>query len=115
MDLAALDGDDSAECVADRPAQGLRPVDDEQPGHRRIEPALDQVIEQRLYSGRVLSRSLGDGKGVLVAGTVDAHRRHQDMVADTKPVDLDHQQVKTGEVGRQPLPQLLPAQRHETP
>ena len=39
---------------------------------------------------------------MFVAGPVDADGRHQDMIADMQPVDLDHQQVEPREVSRQP-------------
>jgi hypothetical protein len=31
---------------------------------------------------------------VFVAGPIDADGRHQDMVADMQPVDLDHRAVE---------------------
>ena len=48
MDLTALDRRGSSEGPADRLGQGLRAVDDEQPRHRRIEPALDPIYARKL-------------------------------------------------------------------
>src|SRR6516164_9193080 len=42
VNLTALDRRGTAEGSADRLGQGLGAVDDEQPWHRRVEPALDQ-------------------------------------------------------------------------
>ena len=46
VDLAALDGGGHTEGVADRFAERLRAIDDEQPGHPRIEPPAGEIVEQ---------------------------------------------------------------------
>ena len=48
MNLTALDRRGTAEGSADRLGQGLGAVDDEEPRHRRVEPALDQIIDEGL-------------------------------------------------------------------
>src|SRR6202023_4276023 len=48
VDLAALDRRVASKTAPDRPRQRLRAVDDEQTRHRRIEPALNQVVDERL-------------------------------------------------------------------
>src|SRR5271165_3551234 len=52
---------------------------------------------------------------MFVADPVDANGRHQDMVADTQPVDLHRQQIEPRQVSRQPFLQLRRAQRHKPP
>ena len=59
-----------------------------------MQPALDQVGQQRLDHGGVFRRPHGQRQHVFFAGPVDADRHHQDMIADMQPVDLDHQQVE---------------------
>jgi len=55
---AALDGRPLAEHVPDRLAERLRAIDDEQDALLRIEPALDQIREQRGRDGGVLGRAV---------------------------------------------------------
>src|SRR4051794_9697938 len=76
VNLAALDRRVLAKGAADR--LGLGAVDDDQPHHRRIEAARDQVVEQRLNRGGVLGGPLDQPQRVLLARGVDA--RHQDQV-----------------------------------
>jgi YqaJ-like viral recombinase domain len=47
VDLAALDCRMTPKAAPDRPRQRLRTVDDEQARHHRIEPALNQVVDER--------------------------------------------------------------------
>ncbi len=54
VDLAALDRGSDAEGVADRTAECLRTIDNEQPRHGGVEPSAGQVVEQRLDNHRVL-------------------------------------------------------------
>lgn len=75
VDRAALDRRIAPEDPADRHRQRLRPVDEEQPRHRGIEPALHQVVEQRLHHSGVLRRSLDRAARVLHAGAVDVDGR----------------------------------------
>jgi hypothetical protein len=63
-------------------------------------PRSTRVGQQRLDHGGVLRRAFGHGQHVFVAGSVDADRCHQHMVADTQPIDLDHQQVEPRQIGR---------------
>src|SRR4029077_20427367 len=48
VDLTALDCRGSSEGSADCFGQGLGTVDDEEPRHRRVEPALDEIVDERL-------------------------------------------------------------------
>src|SRR3954470_3013785 len=65
MNLTALDRRVGAEGSTDDFAQCLGAVDDEQPADLRVEPALDQVVDQRLHDSGVLGGSLD--QGMLVA------------------------------------------------
>ncbi len=89
--MAALDGGGHTKGVADRFAERFRAIDDEQPGHRRIEPPADEIVEQGLDDDRVLRRPLDHGQDMLIAVAIDADRRHQDMVAHMQTVDLNDQ------------------------
>ena len=55
VDLAALDGGGHTEGVADRFAERLRAIDDEQPGQRRIEPPGEEIVEQGLDDDSLFS------------------------------------------------------------
>ncbi len=68
MHLAALDGGGHTEGVADRFAERLGAIDDEQPGQRWIEPLAEEIVEQGLDDDRVLRRPLDHGQDMLVAG-----------------------------------------------
>ena len=51
---------------------------------------------------------------MLVALRVDTDRRDQDQIlVHVNAVDLDHQQIEAGEVGRHPLLHARRRQRHE--
>ena len=65
MDLTALDRRGASEGSADRLGQGLRAVDDEEPRHGRVEPALDEIVDQRLDGRGVLRRTFGEAKRML--------------------------------------------------
>jgi len=78
VNLAALDRRVPAKGAADRLGQRPGAVDDEQPHHRRVEAALDQVVEQRLNRGGIFGSPLGQPQRVLLARGVDA--RDQDQV-----------------------------------
>jgi len=54
--FAPLDRGVGAEGAANDFAQRLGAVDDEQPTDRRVEPALDEIIDQRLDFTRVGER-----------------------------------------------------------
>ncbi len=66
--MAALDGGGHTEGVADRFAERLRAIDDEQPRHRQIEPPADEIVEQGLDDDRVLRRPLDHGQDMLEGG-----------------------------------------------
>ena len=65
VDLAALDGGGHTEGVADRFAERLRAIDDEQPGQRRIEPPGEEIVGQGLDDDSVLRRPLDHGQDML--------------------------------------------------
>ena len=56
--LPALNRGVLAERPADRLPQCFRPVDDEQTADLRVEPALDQIVDERLHDGCILGRPL---------------------------------------------------------
>jgi hypothetical protein len=95
MNLAALDRRMGAECPTDHFAQRLGAINDEQPADFRVEPALNQVVDQRLHHSGILSRPLDQTGRVLVAFSINAEGgdQHQ-VVADMQAVDLDRQQIQ---------------------
>jgi len=72
MDLAPLDRGVAAEGAADDFAQRLGAVDDEQPTDRRVEPALDQIVDQCLDDGGIFGRPLDQAKRMPIAVAIDA-------------------------------------------
>ena len=114
VNLAALNGRVPAKRAADRLGQGLGAVDDEQSHHRRVEAALDEIVEQRLNRGGILGGPLDQPQRVLLAHGVDADRRHQDQVLlDVQAVDLDRQQIQRRQIACQPVLQFRARQRDE--
>ena len=104
MDLTALNGSRSSKGSTDRLRQGLCAVDDEEPRHRWIEAALDEIVDERLNGHGIFRRTLGQTKRVLVAIRVDTDCRNQDQVfVHMNAVDLDDQQIEPGKIGRHPL------------
>ena len=97
MELAPLDRRVVAEGAADDFAQRLGAVDDEQPTDRRVEPALDQIVDQRLEHSGIFGRPLDQAERMLIAVAIDAEGgdQHQ-VVANMQPIDLDDQQVEFG-------------------
>ena len=85
VDLAALDGGGHTEGVADRFAERLRAIDEEQPGQRRIEPPGEEIVEQGLDDDSVLRRPLDHGQDMLVAVAIDADRRHKTWSPTCRP------------------------------
>src|SRR5271167_2523679 len=81
MDLTALDRRGSSKGSADRLGQCLGTVDDEEPGRRRVQPALDEIVDERLHGRGVLRRTLGEAERMLVALRVDTDRRDQDQIS----------------------------------
>src|SRR3977135_4017015 len=105
MDLAALDRRVAPEATPDRLGERLRAVDDEQTRHRRIEAALDQVVDQRLHHSAVLGCPFHQPKRVLEALAIDPERRHQhEMLTDMDTVDLHHHDVDGGQDRTHPVP-----------
>ena len=72
VDLTALDRRVGAEGPTDDLTQRLGPVDDEQPADLRVEPALDQIVDQLLHHGGVLGRSFDQAERMFVAVPIDA-------------------------------------------
>ena len=63
------------------------------------EPALDQIIDQRLDGRGVFGRSLGKAERMLVALRVDTDRCNQDQIfVHMNAIDLDHEQIEAGEI-----------------
>ena len=78
MDLTALDRRSVTKGSADCLGQGLRTVDDEQPRHRRVKPALDEIVDERLDGRGILRRTLDEAERMLVALRIDTDRCDQD-------------------------------------
>src|ERR1700674_5865682 len=57
--------------------QGLRSINDEQPRHRRIKPALDKILDQGLNGRGTLRRAFGKAERMLVPLRIDADRCHE--------------------------------------
>jgi hypothetical protein len=70
MDLAALDRGVGAEGAANDFAQRLGAVDDEQAADLRVEPALDQIVDQRLDDSGIFGRALDQAERMLIAVAV---------------------------------------------
>jgi hypothetical protein len=67
MNLTALDRRMPAKGRADHLAQHLGAVDDEQPADLRVEPAFDQIVDERLHDGGILGRTFDQAERVLIA------------------------------------------------
>ena len=75
-------------------------ADDEQPRHRRIEPAFDQVVDECLDNGSVLGRAFGQRERMFHAS---ASIPIAAIVGDVDAFDLHHQKV---EVWKGPSPAI---------
>src|SRR5712691_4281479 len=114
VNLAPLNQRLTPEAPPDRFRERLRPVDDEQPRHRRIEPARDEIVDQGLHHGGVLGRAFNEPERMLHAFAVDADRRHQHQLAGhVDAVDLHHQEVELGQVRGHPLLHACGRERDE--
>jgi len=51
----------------DHLAQRRGAVDDEQPADLRVEPAFDQIVDERLHDGGILGRPFDQAERVLIA------------------------------------------------
>ena len=61
-----------------------------------------------------ISVALDDAKRMLVAVGVNTDRRDQDQfLVHMNAVNLDHQQIEAGEIGRHPFLHARRRQRHE--
>ncbi len=78
MNLTALDRRVGTEGSTDDFAERLGTVDDEQPTNFGVEPAFNQIVDQRLHDGGILSRAFDQAERMLVAFTIDAEGGHQD-------------------------------------
>ena len=97
VNLTPLNQRLTPEAAPDRFRERLRSVDDEQPRHRRIEPARDKIVDERLHHGGVLGCAFNEPERMLHAFAVDADRRHQHKLAShVDAVDLHHQEVQLG-------------------
>jgi hypothetical protein len=85
VDLVPLDRGVGAEGPANDFAQRLGAVDDEQPTDPRVEPALDQIVDQRLDHSGVFGRPLDQAERMLI----DAEGGDQyQVVANMQAIDL---------------------------
>ena len=114
VNLTALDRRVAPERSSDRLRKRLRTIDDEQPRYRRIKPALDQVVDERLDHRRVLGRTLDKPQRVLHPVAIDPDRCHKhEVVDDVDAVDLYNQNVQAREIRCHPFLHALGRQRHE--
>ena len=94
VDLASLDRGGLAEGRPDRLRQRFRAIDDEEARNRRIETAVDEVVQKRLDGRGILGGAFHDRQRMLAAIAVDADRRDQhEVVANMQPVDLNDQET----------------------
>src|SRR4029450_8460932 len=74
MNLATLDRRVGTEGPPNDLAQRLGAVDDEQSADLRVEPALDQIVDQRLHDGGILGRRFDQGEWMFAAVGIDPER-----------------------------------------
>jgi hypothetical protein len=74
MNLTALDRRVRPKGSADSLAQRLGAVNNKHAAHGGIEPAFDQIVDQRLDHGGVLGCALHQPERMVVAVGVDAER-----------------------------------------
>ena len=109
---AALREARASEDLADRFAQRLGPVEDEQPPPPGVQAALDEALEQPQRDDGVLARPLPEAQDSLVALVVHAERREHMVAAELDAVNVDDQIVPVVEP---PLRQLLEALARRLP
>ena len=116
VNLAALNGRVAPEGCPDRLGKGLRAVDDEETRNGWIEAALDEIVDQGLHGRCIFRRALDQPERMLVAVHIDAQRRHKGHVlVHVNAVDLDHQQIEAGKIGRHPFLEPRRRQRDKMP
>src|SRR5215211_1537541 len=88
-----------ARCQAETPLMALFRF----PEPALIEPALDEIVNKRLDRRGILRRTLDQAERMLITLGVDPNRRDQDQIlGQMDAVNLDHQQIEAGEIGRHP-------------
>lgn len=113
---AALDFRSAAEGVLHRPAQGFRPVQDEQVGLVRRRPALYQVVQQCLHDRGVLSRALVKAEDVLASSaSIPAASTVIMSLVRCSPSISVATRTRPRQVRRHPLAEGLPRQRLAAP
>jgi hypothetical protein len=111
--LAPLDQRPRSEDLDNALAQRLATVDHPQARALGIQAALDELAEQRAHHTRALGGALAQPQHVLVALRIDAQRHQDHPLLEVDAVDHHHWQIQLVQRARQPLLQLLLAQRHE--
>ena len=106
-------GVSDAEHVADRLAQRLGAVDDDQHALLDIEAALDEVGQQRGRDGGVLGRAVPQPERVLDAVGVDPERDDAAAALELDPVEHQHRQAQVVERPAHQLDQVLARARDE--
>jgi hypothetical protein len=89
-----MNQDPRPEGLADRLAQRLGAIDHHQDGTIGIEPALDQVSQQRLASRGVLGGSFPQPQDMLLAVARDADCRQHDMLGKVHAIDHQSDECK---------------------
>ena len=94
VNLTALDGNVRPESSAQRLAQSLGPIHDEQVAALGIHTTFDEIVEQGLHRRGVLRRPFDDTQRVLLPGSLNPDSaNHQQMLVQMQTVDLDGYQV----------------------
>ena len=102
---AALNGHVVAEHLPNGLAEGLRPVNHEEEPLLDVEPAVDQVGEQRGHDRRVLGRPVPQAERELVTFGGDPERDDVRAAVQLDPVEHDHRQSHVHERAVHQVPQ----------
>ena len=104
----------AAEGAANDFAQRLGAVDDEQPTDRRVEPALDQIVDQRLDDCGIFGRPLDQAKRMPIAvPSMSKAVTSTRSLPICRPSFCIISRSTLDKVGCHPLGQALRRRRHE--
>jgi len=78
-----------------------------------VEPAVDEVGQQRGDDGRVLARPVPQPQRELVTFGADPERDDVRAAVQLDPVEHDHRQAQVGERAVHQVPQLIAGPLHE--
>src|SRR5947209_11600300 len=102
------------EGAQDRRADGLAPIDHEQPRLLNVQASLDEVAGQRVAHRFVLSGAFPQAERVLAPRGIDAQSDYHAVLRDLDAVDVDGHQIQLAEVSSEQFGQLLLGTLDET-